>query len=721
MAKKDQNIPVETVQENDIDLLRLLAELLDQKALIIAITVLFTLLAMAYALLSMPVYQADTLIQVEQNQGNARLSRLNDMISIASPKSAPEMQLLQSRMILGKTIADLHLRDIIQQRYFPLGGRSWARLTGKTTGELVLSELNIPRTKGKEQELLLTVGEDDHYKLQGNGFILEGRVGQRLEQNAITLKVAGMQAAPGTQFCLTQQTELEAINALLTNLTVRERSKESGMLQLTMTGEDPQQIVRILDSITGNYLTQNIAHQAEQDSQSLDFLQRQLPKVRSELDFAEQKLNEYRKQRESVDLNLEAKSVLEQIVNVENQLNELTFREAEISKLYKKEHPTYRALIDKSQTLTKEKERLNKRVSTMPFTQQEVLRLSRDVEAGRGVYLQLLNRLQELSIAKSSAIGNVRLIDPAATQPLPIKPKKALIVALGGILGLLVSVGGVLIRVALRRGIESPEQLEKQGISVYATIPNSEWLQKRTRLHSRYLHSSYTHHRTKNIPFLALDNPTDLAVEAVRTLRTSLHYAMMEAPNKVLMISGATPDSGKTFISSTLAAIVAQSEKKVLYIDADLRRGYAHNIFEMKNEYGLSDFLSGRSGQEEVVQHFARGGFDVITRGQLSPNPSELLMHNNFSQLQTWACERYDLVVIDTPAILAVTDAAIVGRLAGTNLLVTCFAINTEKEVSMSIRRFEQNGVNVKGAIVNGVVKRASIDYVYGYNYRQQR
>ncbi|MFW8236334.1 GNVR domain-containing protein, partial [Klebsiella pneumoniae] len=156
--------------------------------------------------------------------------------------------------------------------------------------------------------------------------------------------------------------------------------------------------------------------------------------------------NSYRKEKDSVDLSMEAKSVLDQIVNVDNQLNELTFREAEISQLYTKEHPTYKALIEKRQTLQQEKTKLNKRVSGMPSTQQEVLRLSRDVESGRAVYLQLLNRQQELSIAKSSAIGNVRIVDDSITDPKPIKPKKILICIIGFILGLFFSVALIMLR-----------------------------------------------------------------------------------------------------------------------------------------------------------------------------------------------------------------------------------------------------------------------------------
>ena len=214
-----------------------------------------------------------------------------------------------------------------------------------------------------------------------------------------------------------------------------------------------------------------------------------------------------------------------------------------------------------------------------------------------------------------------------------------------------------------------------------------------------------------------MDNPADSAVEAVRALRTSLHFAMMETENNILMITGATPDSGKTFVSSTLAAVIAQSDQKVLFIDADLRHGYSHNLFTVSNAHGLSEYLAGKDELNKVIQHFGKGGFDVITRGQMPPNPSELLMRDRMRQLLEWANDHYDLVIVDTPPMLAVSDAAVVGRSVGTSLLVARFGLNTAKEVSLSMQRLEQAGVNIKGAILNGVIKRASIAYSYGYNY----
>jgi len=266
----------------------------------------------------------------------------------------------------------------------------------------------------------------------------------------------------------------------------------------------------------------------------------------------------------------------------------------------------------------------------------------------------------------------------------------------------------------VRRGIESPEQLEEVGVSVYASVPLSEWLNKKNK--PERTNRSGGRKRQSEIKFLAVENPADLAIEAIRSLRTSLHFAMMEARNNILMISGSTQNAGKTFIASNLAAVIAQSGKKVLFIDADMRKGYSHKLFRFTGEQGLSDILSGKININEIEKHVPEIGIDFIPRGKLPPNPSELLMHKRLSSMLDWASDNYDLVIIDTPPVLAVTDAAIIGRCAGTSLLVARYGTNTVKEVEVSIRRFEQVGVQIKGCILNGVLKKASSYYGYGYS-----
>ncbi|EOV3125858.1 polysaccharide biosynthesis tyrosine autokinase [Klebsiella pneumoniae] len=702
----------EVKDSEDFDIGRLLGEIIDHRKLIISITSLFAFTGLLYILLSTPVYQADALIQVEQKQANAILGNLSQILPDSQPQSAPEIALLQSRMILGKTVDDLNLQIRVEQEHFPIIGKGLSRLLGQKDGTLNIAIFSPVDQTEDIQKFKLTVEENGSYDIYGENVELKGKVGETLEKNGFTVKLSSIQAEPGTTFTVTYVSKLKAISDIQESLTINDQGKDTGILAISLNGTNPLLIKDIINSISQNYLAQNIARQAAQDAKSLDFLNQQLPKVRSDLDEAENKLNDYRRKNDSVDLSLEAKAVLDQIVNVDNQLNELTFRESEISQLYTKEHPTYKALLEKRKTLQEEKGKLNKRVSAMPETQQEILRLSRDVESGRAVYMQLLNRQQELNISKSSAIGNVRIIDNAVTQPKPVKPKKVITLLASIILGLFVAVGVVLLRVFLRRGIETPEQLEELGINVYASIPVSETfsLKKTVKKSKR---NSYSDAEI----FLALENPADLAIEAIRGLRTSLHFAMMEARNNILMISGASPNAGKTFVITNLAAVISQTGKKVLLIDTDMRKGYTHKLFNINNDHGLSDFLSGKNDINKTIKTIDVAGFDFIPRGIVPPNPAELLMHKRFGELLKWANENYDLVILDTPPILAVTDAAIIGNYSGTTLLVARFELNSPKEIEVSIKRFEQSGVHIKGCILNGMVKKASSYYSYGYSH----
>ncbi|MBE4915530.1 polysaccharide biosynthesis tyrosine autokinase [Enterobacter bugandensis] len=714
-SHKSDKFGAATPHDNEIDLIQLLAEMFDHRVMIACITLLFTVCAGIYAYSVTPIYQADALVQIEAKQDNSLLKSLSQFGTDLSPDVAPELLLLKSRMILGETVDKLGLTYSVKRRMLPVIGPLLER--GRKAGELTIGALTLPLLEDKPQELLLTVQEQGRYHLEGKTLEADGVVGKTLVKGGVTLLVTSLSAAPGTRFALKTVTKLEAINALQRRLIVSESAKQSGIISLTLTGEDPDKIAVVLNTIAENYLSQNIARQEAKDTRSLTFLQDQLPKIRRELDEAEARLNAYREQRDSVDLSLEAKTVLDQVVNVENQLNELTFREAEVSQLFKKDHPTYRALRDKKQTLKQERTRLNNRVSSMPSTQQEILRLSRDVESGRTIYLQLLTRQQELNISRSSTIGNVRIIDPAVTQPGPVKPHKVIIIVLGMLVGLMLSAGTVLVRSAFKRGITSSEQLEAQGMPLLATLPRSVWLWKKTHLRKRTLFASHWKHRTSNVPFLPVDRPADIFVEAVRGLRTSLHFTMMNAVNRIVVISGPSQDCGKTLVSTSLASIAAQAGQRVLFIDADMRKGYVHNIFKLNNQHGLSSVLGGSIEWQDAIQRFEKGGFDVLTCGSQPSHPVELLMNERFQTVMSRIDKEYDIVIVDTPPVLAVTDALLVARAAATTLLVARFGKTSVKEIENCRKRLQQMGVQVEGAILNDIVKSAAFYYHSGYSH----
>ncbi|GAM73803.1 tyrosine-protein kinase wzc [Vibrio ishigakensis] len=332
------------------------------------------------------------------------------------------------------------------------------------------------------------------------------------------------------------------------------------------------------------------------------------------------------------------------------------------------------------------------------------------------IYLQLLNKSQELAIVKASTVGNVRILDGAESYSAPVKPKKPLIAVLATLLGGMLSVAFVLLRAAFHRGIENPDQIEELGIPVYATIPKSAQQEKIDRQLAKNRSRKKLVHAEEML--LASVNPADLSVEAFRSLRTSLHFAMMEAKNNIIMITGPSPAIGKSFVSANFASIIASAGQKVLLIDADMRKGHLGRGVKLEHDNGLSDYLVNDKEINEVIHSGQIENLEFIAKGKTPPNPSELLMHKRFTELCEWASENYDIVIIDTPPVLAVTDAAIVGRQAGTTLMITRFAKTAPKEIEVSIDRLEQAGIETKGVILNAVEKTASSYYTYGYyNY----
>ncbi|MFS1161241.1 polysaccharide biosynthesis tyrosine autokinase [Aeromonas salmonicida] len=701
------------VENDEIDLGRLLGYLIDGRWWIVSITVLFMLIGVSYALLATPIYKANALLQVEKRaSGTALLGDMAGMLGGDQPDTAAEIELLTSRMVLGRTVQELQLDTVVSPNFMPIIGRGLARLMGKPYPQIVIGRFEIaPEFLGTP--LALTFLGDQHFMLELDGQVLEGQVGKLLKKDHLTLLVTDISAEDDQGFTLVKQPVLDMVGNLQRDIQVTEKGKNTGIISLAMEGEDKGRIRAVLDNISQNYLQQNVLRKTEEAQKSLEFLKNHLPQVREDLNLSEEQLSVYRQQNESVDLSLEAKAALDTMVGIEKQLNELTFREAELQQLYTHQHPAYIALMDKRQALMNTKNTINKSIKRLPKTQQEILRLTRDVQVGQEIFVQLLNKQQELNIMKAGTIGNVRIIDEAAVETGAVKPKKPLIVILATLLGGMLSVGLILVRAAFHRGVESPEQLEEMGLSVYATIPYSkeqagiEQAQKKRR-----------HAMPLNEALLAARNPADLAMESLRSLRTSLHFAMMEAKNNIVMISGPGPGLGKTFVSTNFAATLAMGGKKVLVIDADLRKGYMQKVMGQEMSAGLSAYLSGQIEMSQAVSHTGFEGLDFVCRGAVPPNPSELLMHPRFKVLLDWASEHYDFVIVDSPPILAVTDAAIVGQHVGASLLVARFAKTAVKEVEVAIRRFEQNGVVIKGILLNAVEKKAS-SYYGNYGYYQ--
>ena len=706
-----------TDNSDEIDLGKLLGILLDAKWLIILTTFVFAVLGIAFALLSTPIYKADALIQIEEKSSGGISSMVGDMGELFSQESSAttEVEIIKSRMILGETVDKFNLTTVTSPNYAPIVGKGFARLAGDIN-HIAVSRFTLPSYASSYAHTIQIVdAEKGTYQLvrDDERVILQGKVGELATADDYSLFVAGFESHNDFEFSIAKQSRLEAIEWLKASLSLSEQGKQTGILKLSFEGENKQQISAILNHISQIYFLQNVKRNSAEAEKSLEFLESHLPGIKSELTGYEDVLNNYRQKNESIDLGLEAQSTLKVMVELEAQLNELTFKESDISQRFTKDHPAYKSLLDKRKTLLGERDRLNKQVQKLPKTQREVLRMTRDVEVNQQIYIQLLNKVQELSIIKAGTVGNVRILDDAQAYARAVKPKKPLIVVLATLLGGMLSVAFVLVKAAFHRGVESPDQIEQIGLPVYAAVPKSDL---QIELTNRFKSKKQQTKGTQAL--LAESNPADLSVEALRGLRTSLHFAMLEAKNNVLMISGPAPGIGKSFISTNFAAVAAKTGQKVLLIDADMRKGYLQQSFGLKWENGLSDVLSSKTEFAQSVKSTPVENLEIITRGQVPPNPSELLMHPRFAELMEWASKEYDLVIVDTPPVLAVTDPSIVGAFAGTTLMVARYGQNTVKEIDVARHRFEQSGIEVKGVIFNAIEKKASSSYGYGYyNY----
>ncbi|PKH05328.1 polysaccharide biosynthesis tyrosine autokinase [Moritella sp. Urea-trap-13] len=706
---------------DEIDLGKLFGILLDARWSIIAVTFIFAIFGVSYALLATPVYKADALIQVEQKSSgmSALVGDMGDMFSSES-SATTEVEIIKSRMILSQTVEKLNLTTLAAPTYLPVIGKGLARMGGQQN-DIAISRFEIPSYASAYAKSAFSLIIDDASKGAYSLYnaderkVLSGVVGELAQNNDYRLFVQVLVGNTADEFSVVKQSQLDAIQWLQQNLSVSERGKQTGILQLSFSGEDKVLIEAILNDVSQNYFLQNVERNSAEAEKSLTFLQSHLPNIKTELTAAEDTLNRFRQANESIDLGLEAESTLKVMVALESQLNELTFKESEISQRFTKDHPAYKSLLDKREVLLTKQRQLNDQVQQLPKTQRDVLRMKRDVEVNQQIYIQLLNKVQELSILKAGTVGNVRILDTAQAYSNAVKPKKSLIVVLATLLGGMLSVAVVLVRAALHKGVENPDEIEALGLPVYASIPMSDWqAEMDSKLKQNKRKKKLELHET----LLAESNPADLSIEALRGLRTSMHFAMMEAKNNVVMISGPAPGIGKSFVSVNFAAVIAKTGQKVLIVDGDMRKGYLQRHFNLDWDCGLSEMLSGKLDTKDVIKTSGIENLDVITRGQIPPNPSELLMHPRFSDFVEWASSQYDLVIIDTPPVLAVTDPSIVGALAGTTLMVGRFGQNTVKEIEVARHRFEMAGIEVKGFILNAVEKKASASYGYGYyNY----
>jgi tyrosine-protein kinase Etk/Wzc len=729
--------PIPARQEAEPAVRALVRILLDARWLLAGVIAAFLLLGGAYVFLKTPVYESNTVVQVEDpSRGATRLQGIAAIIA-EPPPSDTEMALIRSRTVLEGVADELRLDLEVRPARFPVVGAAVARrhrepwLASPPLGLPALGpwawggeRIRLERLEVSDalfgKPLRLVVGEDGGFRVEREGQVLveDARPGRPFAGSLGDARVGGyvaeLIARPGTAFEVVRRRRNDVVEALARDLEVSERGKKTGILVVSLEGADPQRIARILRSLANAYVRLNVERRSAEAAKTLAFLESQLPELKSTLAAAESAASELQRERGVVDLSKETQALLDRSVELEKELSQVELERSELAQRFMPQHPSMAAMNEKVKKLRAERAAMNARMRQLPETELDSARLARDVKVSSELYMLVLNKAQELRVLKSGTVGNVRTVDDAFVPDEPVAPRPGPVLFVSLLLGLGAGVGLALLRTALDDRTMDPDEIERvTGVPVYATIPHSP---RQARLAGGAW-------RRRPLPILAADDPSDLAIEHLRSLRTSLQFALLEATSKVVMVSGPSPGLGKSFVAVNLSRVLADTDCRVLLVDADLRRGHLHRYFGLPRSPGLSELLTG-SAEETAIRKTDHPRLDVLATGRVPPNPAEMLASERFRRLVADVSSRYDMVLVDTSPILAVTDPALVGRVAGVVLLVLKAGKHPVREIDLAVKRLEQNRIKVHGAVLNDVtVSGLAARYAghYQYEYRSLR
>lgn len=707
--------------EDVIDLRFLFGLLTAHKGFIFLVTLICVLLGGLYSATRPAIYESMALIKVEGGSSNA--SNMAALLGVAgganvgsimnaSPAEI-ETSLIKSDYIMGPVVDRLKLNIVATPKVSLL-----TRVLGKAFSTyfkqdaiLQINTLTVPKTlEGMPFELVVTSAKGDYvlYDQEGKE-ILKGTVGKLAvsENQAIAINVESLKAPTDYKFTVVKKPISSTVASLLTTLTIKEQGEKTGILQLNYKSQDPENSQQILNAIVKVAVEKNIAEKAEEATKTLTFLKEQLPNVTQDLDTAENRLNSYRSETGTVDDTVEAQILLQEIVSIEKDINELSLKKLEMQQNFTGKHPYLVAMDQKQAQLEKQLAEVTAKLKKIPLTSQGAMNFERDIKVHGEIYSGIMQNLQQMQILKGSTVSSVRVLETASFSMMPVPSKMPLILLISLVLGASLSTMILLLSYSLSRTLD-PLVLEKiLKLQVMAVVPYSQAQAKLFReMRSRKV-------KRENY-LLCLEQPKDTSIEALRSLRTALKLMSLSENKKIIAISGCSPNVGKSFVSSNLASLLSDLGEKILIIDADMRKGYLNKIFSCQSSPGLSEYLKDEVSLEKSI-HKILPNVDLMTTGNYPENPSELLMHHRFKNLIQEASQRYDIILIDTPPVLAVTDASLIFKFADIKLLLVGSGKDQLKEIEHTKGVLEKSGLALDGIIYNNLQQT---EKKYGYNGR---
>lgn len=721
-------------EEFEIDLKSILNLVTSSYKLILIVATLFLIGGIYYANTRPAVYRSTAMIEIGGGSVSGALragaNAIGDIVSsgmgssIQTSSADVEVILLRSPYLLSDVIRQLRLDISVLPHYSSFFEKHFSIFRKQNPGNVIVSFLKVPNNLLTKPLLLFVKNNNEYAIFSKQGVkILDGVAGQEASGNYLSepvhIRVDQINAKLGSIFDVIKQPITDVSDSIAGALSIKQAGSsgsgtETGIMHLSYASSSREQAQRLLNIILSVAVKKNIQDKSEEASQTLRFISKQLPISENRLQKAETALNQYSIQSGIFDPQSEGEILSNRMDVLQQALEETDFTKMSLLQKFTSIHPLVMAITGKENVLKKHIEKIKDELQQLPRQSEKEVLLQRNARIQDSIYAGLVASAQNAEMMKVNTLSNVKILSSASYPISRIPVNKRMIIFSSIVMGLLFSLAIIFIRHALSPVIEDPDVVERTlGLMVAAIIPCS-------KQQSSYNKKIKNNKLAGTKPFLlALDNPDDIAIESLRSLRTSIQMSLLEAKNNVISITGCRPGIGKSFVSSNLAMLLSDLGKRVLLIDADIRLGKINQSFGKQKVPGLSTYLQKEASLEKIIQN-AAPHLDFIASGLYPQKPAELLHTSLLSSLIREVSAKYDLVVIDTPPILAVTDSALVLRHSAVNLMVLGVGKDHLKEALHAKGMLEKSGVSLTGVVLNTLTQpKAGFGQHYGYsNYR---
>ncbi|VVD27257.1 Capsular biosynthesis protein [Paraburkholderia dioscoreae] len=751
--------------EGNFSLRDMLHLLRDHIWTLLAFVAVATTLATSYAFLSAPTYSADVVVRVDPpappDQNALGISR-QDGTAQQQPgtqATAAEISLMQSRSVLEPVIRQFQFDVDVQPHAVPILGRfaeqfaypghpakPWFGLSSFAWGgeRLEIPSFNVPAYL-EEKPLELIALEKGQYELRApNGdILLRGETGKPVTMpDGLSITVKELIAWPGTQFTVTHRNALDAIDELRRQLKIAEVTKDTGIVQISFASKDRELTANVANAVAQQYIASAVSSRQLNDTKTLEFIQGELPRLKRDLTSAEQALSDYQSSTETMRPTTEAQSYLQGSIELQQRTSALQLQRTQAASLFTPNSQQVKTIDAQLAQLADAKRAFDSRFVSMPTSERRNAELTRDAKVAETIYLGMVSKAEELSVRRASATGGAHIVDDAMKPYRPIKPNRPLVIFAGGGLGFFIGAFFIVLRRYATTGVTDPLFVERRlDVPVLGEVLFSRQqaqLENETAVQTSQESVSGRNDDVPGLPdphslapdsldaqsssaaftrglardtaarILASRLPHEPSVEALREVRTQVCRDRLNKKNNIVMLTGPSPSTGKSFVAANLSILLTEVGLRILLIDADMRRGNLASFFKQSNRGGLSEVLQGKLRSADAVRSVGVRGLSFISCGAYPANPSELLMMHDFKQVVDQLSQQFDLVLVDTPPFLVVTDAAIMTPHAGATVLVLRSGMQSEDEISETVKKLRRAGGRLLGSVFNAIPKRAS-------------